>query len=152
MTIQPVTEASLPEAGRIHALSWRESHRSFCGADFVALHTPERQTAYLRPYFERGELYLLTAEKPAGIVSVSGSMIENLYVLPEEQGKGYGTALLQFALTRCAGTPVLWILENNVRARRLYERWGFRDTGRSNRLSESLSEVELSLAGSGLRR
>ena len=40
-----------------------------------------------------------------------------------------GTNLLQFAVEKCNGIPTLWILENNIRAKRLYHRLGFRETG-----------------------
>ena len=51
-------------------------------------------------------------------------------MLPERQNLGYGTKLLQFAIEQCTDTPTLWILENNLRAKRLYERMGFSETGR----------------------
>ncbi len=48
---------------------------------------------------EKGaQLFVLMHEKPVGIVTVRGDLIENLYVLPSEQNKGYGTQLLAFAL------------------------------------------------------
>ena len=50
--------------------------------------------------------------------------------------------LLDFAVKKCAGTPTLWILNNNDGARRLYERYGFRPTGGVHALSEDLREIE----------
>ena len=82
-----------------------------------------------------------------GLVSVTESLIEDLYVLPRLQNRGYGSRLLRFAMARCSGRSVLWILENNEGARRLYERFGFQATGRSNRLSETLSELEFAASG-----
>lgn len=40
-------------------------------------------------------------------------LIENLYILPDEQCKGYGTQLLEFAIQQCKGIPTLWILDIN---------------------------------------
>ena len=34
---------------------------------------------------------MLVKHKPVGIVSVTGSLIEDLYIRPDEQNKGYGT-------------------------------------------------------------
>ena len=48
----------------------------------------------------------------------------------------------------CEGTPELWILENNEGARRLYRRFGFRETGKSNPLSSTLREIQMKLADS----
>lgn len=78
-----VDQTTVHQAGWIHALSWQESHRSFCSPAFVALHTPERQTAYLADKLARGTLIcMLLDPEPVGIVSVTGSLIEDLYILP----------------------------------------------------------------------
>jgi GNAT superfamily N-acetyltransferase len=91
-------------------------------------------------------VYLLTdAGGPVGIVSVFDDLIADLYVLPEKQGKGYGTVLLQFAVEHCRGMPVLWILSSNTAARRLYERYGFRLTGNKKPLRSDLAELEMVL-------
>lgn len=135
---------SLAAAARIHSESWRDSHKSFCTREFIEQHTVEHQAEYLRFEISAGKkLYLLIESRPVGIVSVHENLIENLYVLPDAQGNGYGTELLQFAMRQCSGTPILWILENNQRAYALYFKHGFRETGKKNRLSETLSEIEL---------
>ena len=145
--IQLVTNDNLYQAAVIHSAAWKQSHSSFCTPEFVAIHTPERQMGYLNSVLEKGaKLYILiVSEKPVGIVSVLGGLIENLYVLPEEQGKGYGTRLLRFAMERCEGNATLWVLSNNRDARRLYERIGFAATGEAKHLSGILSEIEMCL-------
>lgn len=142
--ITEVDAGSLPIAARVHAESWRASHRSFCSAEFVALHTPERQAAYLQSELDTGKrLFLLCAPEPVGLVSVCGSLVENLYVLPREQRKGYGTRLLQFAMQHCTGVPTLWVLSNNRAAIQLYEKHGFRATGNQKTLRDDLFELEM---------
>ena len=146
--IEEVTRETIDQAAEIHAESWKASHRAFCSREFVEAHTPMRQKAYLLEKMERGSrIFLLTEGEPVGLVSVTENRIEDLYVLPRLQNRGYGSRLLRFAMARCSGRPVLWILENNEGARRLYERFGFRATGRSNRLSETLSELEFAASG-----
>ena len=88
---------------------------------------------------------MLSDGEPKGIVTVNENLIENLYVLPEAQNRGYGTALLRFAVSQCPGVPELWILNNNTDARRLYEKHGFRLTGKSNQLRPDLSELQMKL-------
>ena len=44
---------------------------------------------------------MLVEEMPIGIVSVTDSLIEDLYILPDKQNMGYGTKLLQFAVSQC---------------------------------------------------
>ena len=139
-------ETCVHVAGHIHAESWRESHRSFCTEEFVQQHTDLAQTEYLRREMQAGkDVYMLIDWQPVGIVSVFGGLIENLYVLPSEQNKGYGTMLLQYAIGQSTQTPTLWILENNEGAERLYTRHGFRRTGKQNRLSAWLYEIEMAL-------
>jgi len=144
-TIIPVDETNLAAAGAVHAAAWQASHASFCAPDFVAAHTPERQTQYLREKLAKGSrIFLLLADRPLAVVSVTGSLIEDLYVLPECQNLGFGTKLLRYALSQCDGAPTLWILESNTGAARLYKRMGFAPTGRRNE-SYVLAEIEYRL-------
>ena len=146
--IVPVDETNILQAAMIHSLSWKESHRAFCMPGFIEKHTPERQREYLQNKMNGGaKVYMLVDEKPVGIVSVTGSLIEDLYVLPEMQNRGCGTKLLQFAMNLCTGIPVLWILENNIGAKRFYRRMGFQETGRRNAITKELDEIELHLNG-----
>jgi len=58
--------------------------------------------------------------------------IKRLYVLAAHQGQGIGVALLRAALDapECSERPVrIEVWEHNHAARRLYERFGFRDEG-----------------------
>jgi GNAT superfamily N-acetyltransferase len=56
-----------------------------------------------------------------------------LYVLPEEQGMGFGTALLETAVEhlrdRRLSPVLLWVLRDNTPTRRFYERRGFAPDG-----------------------
>lgn len=132
MKIEKVDSSNINEASFVHSESWKASHALFCSADFVALHTPERQRAYLEKKMSEGyEFFMLIDNAPVGVIGLHGDLIEDLYVLPSMQNKGYGTKLLKFALSRCE-KPVLWILENNTGAKRLYERHGFVPTGNVN--------------------
>lgn len=144
--IVKVCEENLPSAAEIHSRAWQESHASFCSEEFIKLHSVAHQEAYLRQEIRDGkQLYMLIREIPVGIVSVRDSLIENLYVLPEQQNRGCGTELLLFAIARCGGNPRLWILDNNVRAQALYERHGFRLTGNKSPITEQLYELEMEL-------
>ena len=141
-----VDVTNLLQAATIHSISWKESHRAFCMPDFVASHTPDRQRNYLSNKMNSGtKIYMLVEEKPIGIVSVTNSLIEDLYVLPDMQNMGYGTKLLQYAIDQCTDTPTLWILENNINAERLYQRMGFMRTGRRNSIASGLDEIEFAL-------
>ena len=138
-----VNESNVEEAATIHSISWQESHKAFCRSDFVALHTVERQKKYILDKMAAGSKFFMLVQKiGVGIVSVNKNIIEDLYVLPVMQNKGFGTELLRFAIEKCDGNPTLWILENNVNAARLYSRLGFKATGKRNFIAEKLDEIE----------
>ena len=146
MQFVEVTEQNIADAGCIHSKRWKESHRSFCSAEFVEKHTPAAQVDYLRRETVAGKhIYILIDEYPVGIVSVQGDLIENLYVLPSEQRKDYGTQLLEFAIQKYLGTPKLWILNINEGAYRLYTNHGFKETGDRKQLNDHLYEFEMKL-------
>lgn len=58
--------------------------------------------------------------------------IISIYLLPDYMRKGYGKALLQAAVSELKKLGFedvfLWVLEENIRARRFYERFGFWET------------------------
>ncbi|HIY10811.1 MAG TPA: GNAT family N-acetyltransferase [Candidatus Anaerofilum excrementigallinarum] len=144
--ILPVTRQNIHQAAVIHSESWKESHKDLCSAEFLEAHTPERQKSYLEAEMEQGaQIYMLVDQKPVGIISVQGCLIANLYVLPSEQNKGYGTRLLAFAVTKCQGPPSLWVLSSNQRAQKFYERNGFCPTGAVVQHTDTLWELEFRL-------
>ena len=144
--ILPVNETNILQAAAIHSISWKESHKAFCTPDFIEKHTPDRQREYLLSKMNDGtRVFMLVDEEPVGVVSITDSLIEDLYVLPGMQNRGYGTELLRFAISLCTDVPVLWILENNTGARRLYHRMGFVETGRRHSITDRMDEIEFAL-------
>lgn len=87
-----VNETNILEASTVHSISWKESHRSFCSEDFIELHSPERQLSYIRNKIDTGsKFFMLVKDAPIGVASITDSLIEDLYVLPDKQNNGYGT-------------------------------------------------------------
>ena len=79
------------------------------------------------------EVYVAECDgAPAGSVSVGEEHLRTLYVLPEYQGQGVGSALHDFALERLSARGIrearLWTLEENHPGRLFYERRGWRLT------------------------
>ena len=65
-------------------------------------------------------------------MDASSVFIQELQLLPEYQGRGFGTAVVQGVIDQAAarGVPVaLSVVPANPRARRFYERLGFRVVG-----------------------
>ena len=59
MMILPVDQSNIGEAAAVHAASWQDSHRAFCSADFVALHTPKRQEQYIFQKMSEGSRFFV---------------------------------------------------------------------------------------------
>ena len=79
------------------------------------------EACFRKKMSEGSEVFLLRSEgKALGVMSLTGSTVADLYLLPEERRKGYGSKLLEYAIGRCRETPRLWILETNTGAERLY--------------------------------
>ena len=70
--------------------------------------------------------------------------IEAIHTLPESWGRGLGAAMLEFALdeTNADDGAGLWAFAENTRARKFYEKHGFRCTGET-RVSEFDGAVEV---------
>ena len=144
MHVEAVSEDNLVEAATVHAIAWRESHRTICSEAFIAEHTTERQMNYIRNAMDQGRrFFMMTDDVPVAVVSIEGSVIADLYVHPAYQRRGYGTKLLEFAMTKCEENPTLWVLNTNETALRLYERLGFVPSGQIKELKNNLFEIEL---------
>ena len=137
MKITPVTNGNFSQAARVYRASWRESHKDICTPEFVKNRDCD---GYLRQRLNG--LYLLTDGEPAGVIRVHEGALSTLYIHPAKQGRGYGRALLDFALTLDPNLK-LTVLSTNEKAAGMYLRHGFRYTGRQWLLREGLWEREM---------
>ncbi|MFC8519161.1 GNAT family N-acetyltransferase [Streptomyces sp. NPDC057257] len=68
-----------------------------------------------------------------GEVPAGGVELYAIYVDPQRYGAGVGRQLIEESVRRCTAAGhtrmYLWVLEGNARARRFYERSGFRPDG-----------------------
>lgn len=60
----------------------------------------------------------------AGFATLTGAWLESLYVAPERQGTGVGTALLELAMALRPDGFGLWVFASNAPARGFYRRHG----------------------------
>jgi GNAT superfamily N-acetyltransferase len=125
----------------VHALTWREAYEHVFGAERLLRRTPnvelwERSIA-------RPDVDVFVVEDDAGIVgwvSVgpardddAAAELYGIYVRARGWGSGLGRALMQAGLqalrARFDGDAILWVLDDNPRARAFYEREGWRLDG-----------------------
>ena len=68
-----------------------------------------------------------------GVAAIEGDWLHGFYVLPERWGGAVASALHEAVLDAIRATGAtsahLWVLEANARARRFYERRGWRENG-----------------------
>ncbi len=135
MTIQQVTEETFPQALAVYRQSWKESHKDVCSAQFL-------ESRDYGGYLARQTgLYLVCDSECVGVFQLVGSTLSDLYIHPLYQGMGYGRVCVEYAIAR--GGRRLTVLSTNTKAIRLYEKMGFRFTGRDICLKPELWEREM---------
>lgn len=70
------------------------------------------------------------ADRPLGFMALEDGTIDSLFIAPEWHGRGIGRAFIDYARERNACLTVE-VNEQNLGARRFYERFGFRVVRRS---------------------
>ena len=85
--------------------------------------------ALIPDYFPNVNLYALTdSERMTGFIGLSSNLIEMLFIDDSYRGKGYGSALIDFALKQ--GATKVDVNEQNASALNFYQVRGFRKIGR----------------------
>jgi ribosomal protein S18 acetylase RimI-like enzyme len=94
------------------------------------LHTPESELRFFRDHVMR-QYEVWVAGEVDGFCAFDDGWVEHLYIHPDHNGRGLGSALLDQAKR---GTPTLhlWVFQRNVNAIRFYERHGFRIVERTD--------------------
>ena len=138
MEIRPVNANDDPLAiSDIYEQSWRNSYRGIVPQTYLDSIPHGRWAAHVTNDGMHS-LVLLEHGQIIGTASVCRSRwaqypgcgeIVSIYLLPDAMGKGYGTPLLRACLEALHEMGfdqiLLWVLEENTRARRFYEKNGF---------------------------
>ena len=96
------------------------------------LHSGAETISFTGHLIERGWVDVAEAEgQVTGFLAREGEAIHALYIAPDAQGQGIGTALLQRAQ---AASPrlSLWTFQANTGAQRFYKRHGFAEVLRTS--------------------
>ena len=121
--MRPATAADAPAitalflAARAAAMPWLPD-----------LHSDDETAAFIRDVVLPGcDVQLATGAdgEVLGFAAREGAVLEHLYVRPDAQRAGIGTALLRQAMAASPAGLTLFVFQANTAARAFYERHGF---------------------------
>lgn len=149
--VRPATVEDAQRIAHVHVETWRSAYAGIVPAGFLAALDPNARAERLRTALSNADNPLTTlVAAPAGEITgfvtfgpyrphgdeppdqTTGEVFA-VYVHPDRQGLGAGRALMDAAvaeLARRGATEIrLWVLEENARSRRFYERYGLLPDG-----------------------
>ena len=122
---------------RIYASSWRVAYKGIVPQKFLDERPDDRWADILRNssndnfvMIQNGEYIGTSGVCPARDEKMNGwGEISSIYLLPEYYGKGLGKPLLENSISALIekgyAKIYLWVLEQNMMARKFYEKNGF---------------------------
>lgn len=129
MEIRQAVLEELSLVGEITRRTIREVYPHYYPAGVVEFFLGWHRDECILPDLRAGQVYLLLEDGVAlGTVTLHGEEITRLYVLPECQGKGYGSALLGFAEKTVGEARGRIVVEASLPAKALYWKRGYRVT------------------------
>jgi ribosomal protein S18 acetylase RimI-like enzyme len=127
-----------PVIAEVHVRTWQDAYEHVFGAERLASVTVDARLAQWERILAAGQsdVFVAAADGIVGFVSTGDSRDADaeaelfaIYVLPDAWGSGAGSALMRAGIEamrlRASGDAVLWVLDDNPRARRFYEREGW---------------------------
>ncbi|MFF9114883.1 GNAT family N-acetyltransferase [Streptomyces massasporeus] len=149
LRIREMTLADCEGVAEVRVGGWRSAYRGLVPQSYLDRLSVEEDAERRRAYLAQGDgsVVNLVAEDSGGEivgwachgpyrdgeVRTDDAELYAVYVHPDQMGRGVGRALLTESVARCAaaghGRLLLWVLKENDRARRFYERAGFRADG-----------------------
>ena len=142
ITIREAGAADARDYAYVLCGSWRAAYKNIITPEEMDRNTDiDKRTAVFEKMLPSGAMrcfIAFDADTPCGICAAASSRDEDMpgwgevvaiYALPEYWGSGTGKALMDKAITalRLDGFEhvMLWAFEENTRARRFYEKYGF---------------------------
>jgi GNAT superfamily N-acetyltransferase len=139
--IRPARPEDAAAVAEVHVRTWQAAYEHVFGAErLAAIDTPERRERWER-WLGEGERVWVADDggRAVGFAWVgdsrdpdAGGELFAIYVLPDAWGSGAGPGLMaaaRAALEAAYPSSILWVLADNPRARRFYEREGWQLDG-----------------------
>ncbi|MFJ9819220.1 GNAT family N-acetyltransferase [Streptomyces sp. NPDC101151] len=144
--IRPMTLADCDRVSEIRIRGWQHAYRGLMPQPYLDALSVAQDAERRRTWFAQGNgaVVNLVAERDGevvgwaahgpyrdGEVRTGDAELYAIYLDPAHAGSGVGRALLAESVEQCSPYPrlFLWVLKENTRARRFYERAGFRPDG-----------------------
>jgi GNAT superfamily N-acetyltransferase len=161
MTIRAAGLADAVAIAQLHTRSWQTAYRGILSDDFLQGQLPENRRVLWHTRLaesERADQFVLVDEQGGAIRGFAcafleadpkwGCLLDNLHVVPDLKGKGLGRQLMnavaeQVWRSNPCGRLHLWVYEQNLAARRFYERLGGVNTLRHAELAPDATEVNV---------
>jgi putative acetyltransferase len=127
--IRRIRPDEIDETARMWQRSQRGAYTWFRPAQF---HPLEDALQFFRDSIcERCDVWVAICDGIViAVLALEGDFLDHLFVDPGHQGRGVGSRLLDHAMALRPGKLALVTLQRNERARRFYEKRGFRVTKR----------------------
>jgi GNAT superfamily N-acetyltransferase len=161
MTIRAAGLADAVAIAQLHTRSWQTAYRGILSDDFLQGPLPENRRALWHTRLaesERADQFVLVDEQSGALRGFAcafleadpewGCLLDNLHVVPDLKGTGLGRQLMAAVAERVwrsnpLGRLHLWVYEQNLAARRFYERLGGALTERHAELAPDGTEVNV---------
>lgn len=136
MRVRPAVVSDAPAIGAVHVQAWKDAYRGLVPDSVLDGRTVQDCTAIWERGIPRGGVWVGPADgEVVGFASVGPSRepdaefeLYAIYVLASAYDTGLGYELAKAALDGQRDV-VLWVFDENPRARRFYERFGFHADG-----------------------
>jgi ribosomal protein S18 acetylase RimI-like enzyme len=132
--------------GEIHSQSWKVAYKGIVPKEILNKISSEKRQKYFEKALSEGweeDAIIFKDDMAVGLICIgkcrdedkdnSYGEIWGIYLLPEYFNKGVGFELINWGISELANRKYekisLWVLEDNVHARRFYEKIGFNHDG-----------------------
>lgn len=137
--------------GWVHSEAWKQAYRGVFPDKYLNEDTPEKRTQeFLDSCKNKGVCYYMICEEDqaVGIIKLIDEEevceISSFYILDEHRNRGFGKQVVEYLRKEFNKKKlVLWVLEENVKARRFYEYNGFKSTGNTRVIQRGNQYVQL---------
>ena len=129
MKIIRAVPENFPEVKQITQATIRAVYPRYYPAGAVEFFCRHHSDERISSDIAAGKVYLIGEGACfSGTVTISGNGISRLFVLPQEQHKGYGRALLDFAEQAVLARYGAVVVDASLPAKPIYRKRGYRET------------------------